>query len=191
MKTFASIALAATVLFSASCGILSNGTTATGTTATGTDAASTANTSVANATTGTNAGTALLGLYNQYKTDGKLDLKNINNIVNLATLASNCQGLKNSAADTGSFLTGLIAGTKKLVNQNNGQAVLSGLKDIASANLSSIKSAAATYAASALLKTAGAADTAANAAVNSVNTSSAGVTSALNSLSSIFTSLAK
>lgn len=182
MKVFATIALAATVVLAASCGVLGHGGTATYNPAAGT---------VANATTGNNAGSALLGLYSQYKTDGKLDLTNINNIINLATLASNCQGLKNNAADTGSFLGGLISGSRKLVNQNNGSLVMEGLKKVAQANLNNITNAASTYAANAATQAAGVADAAATTAINSVNTGAAGVTSAINALNGIFTALAK
>lgn len=181
MKVLSTLALAATVILAASCGLLGQSA------ATYNPAANT----VANATTGTNAGSALLGLYSQYKTDGKLDLGNINNIVNLATLASNCQGLKNKTADTGSFLTGLISGSKKLVNQSNGSAVLNGLKQVASANLNSITSAASTYASNAAGKAAGAADAAATTAINSVNSGAAGVTSAISALNGIFSAFAK
>ena len=181
MKIFSTIALAATVILAASCGMLGKGA------ASYNPAAGT----VANATTGNSAGSALLGLYSQYKTDGKLDLSNINNIINLATLASNCQGLKSSQADTGSFLGGLISGSKKLVNQNNGSLVMEGLKKVASANLSSLTNAASTYAANAASKAAGAADTAATNAINSVNTGAAGVTSAISALNGIFSAFAK
>lgn len=181
MKVLSTLALAATVILAASCGLLGQSA------ASYNPAAST----TANATTGTNAGSALLGLYSQYKTDGKLDLGNINNIINLATLASNCQGLKSKSADTGSFLSGLISGSKKLVNQDNGSAVLNGLKQVASANLNSVTNAAATYAASTLTKASGAADNAAATAVNSVNTGASGVTSAVSALSGIFSAFAK
>ena len=40
------------------------------------------------------AGAALKALYTQYKADGKIDLSNINNIMNLAALANNVKDLK-------------------------------------------------------------------------------------------------
>lgn len=175
------IALAASVMLAASCGVLPQGATATTPMSGG----------LLNASSGKNAGSALYGLYSQYKTDGKLDLSNINNIINLATLASNCQGLKNTTADTGSFLGGLISGSGKLVNQNNGSLVLEGLKKVASANLNSINSAASTYAANAAGKAAGAVNAAADKAVSTVNANASGVTSAITALSSIFNTFAK
>ena len=172
------IALAASVMHAASCGVLPQGAAATTPMSGG----------LLNASSGKNAGSALFGLYSQYKTDGKLDLSNI---INLATLASNCQGLKNTTADTGSFLGGLISGSGKLVNQNNGSLVLEGLKKVASANLNSINNAASTYAANAAGKAAGAVNVAADKAVSTVNANASGVTSAITALSSIFNAFAK
>lgn len=180
MKFMRILALAASVMLAASCGALTQNA-----------AYNPAASGVANTATGNSAGNALLGLYSQYKTDGKLDLTNINNIINLATLASNCQGLKSNAADTGSFLAGLITGSRKLVNQNNSSAVLNGLKTIAATNLNSITRAASTYAQNANSKVAGAADAAATTAINSVNTSAASVTSAISALNSIFNTFGK
>ena len=174
MKVLPILAIAASMMLASSCGILSQ------------SAASynPATSAVANLTTGTGAGSALLGLYSQYKTDGKLDLTNVNNIVNLATLASNCQGLKSSTADTGSFLSGLISGSKKLVNQDNGSTVLNSLKSIASSNLSSITDAAKSYAASS-------ATNAAVSALTGVNTNTSGVSSAVSTLSTLFNTFSK
>ncbi len=108
--------------------------------------------SVASALTGSNgtsAGAALLGLYTQYKADVKFDLGNASNISNLITLANNVKGLKNGTAktDTSSFLTGLISGSKNLVNNNNSTSVLNSLSSIANLDLSSLGTAAATAAA--------------------------------------------
>lgn len=181
MKVLPILALAASVMLAVSCGALTQNSAAYAPTSGG----------ILNASTGNNAGSALYGLYNQYKTDGKLDLTNINNIINLATLASNCQGLKNTTADTGSFLGGLISGSRKLVNQNNGSLVLDGLRKVASANLNSINNAASTYATNAAGAAAGAVNTAAEKAVSTVNANAAGVTSAITALSGLFKTFAQ
>ena len=55
----------------------------------------TATETVAPATSeGQAAGVALKALYTQYKADGKLDMANLTNIMNLATLANNVKDLK-------------------------------------------------------------------------------------------------
>lgn len=76
-------------------------------------------------TNGINAGSALLGLYTQFKADGKLDFKNANNITNILKLASNISGLKsgNTAASsqTGNILgaAGNIAGAVSSLKTGN------------------------------------------------------------------------
>jgi hypothetical protein len=79
------------------------------------------------------AGAALKDLYTQYKTDKKLDMSNLNNIMNLATLTSNIKGLKNvsnKSAFYKDFLSGLIKGTDNLVNESNGSTVMQGLTNL-------------------------------------------------------------
>ena len=99
---------------------------------------------------GNSAGSALLSLYNQYKADGKLDLKNTANITNILTLASNIKGLAQQT-NTSSFLSGLIKGSKNLVNNANSGSVLSALSNLSNLDLSSLGTSAATSAASSLL----------------------------------------
>jgi hypothetical protein len=79
------------------------------------------------------AGAALKDLYTQYKTDKKLDMSNLNNIMNLATLASNIKGLKdvsNKSAFYKDFLSGLIKGSDNLVNESNGSTIMQGLTNL-------------------------------------------------------------
>lgn len=79
------------------------------------------------------AGAALKDLYSQYKTDKKLDMSNLNNIMNLATLASNIKGLKdvsNKSAFYKDFLSGLIKGSDNLVNESNGSTIMQGLTNL-------------------------------------------------------------
>ena len=100
--------------------------------------------------TGSSAGLALLNLYTQYKADGKLDLSNSKNISNIITLASNIKGLKgsDSKTDLSSFVSGLISGSKNLVNRGNSTSVLNSLKSISNLDLSSLGNAAASAATS-------------------------------------------
>lgn len=91
---------------------------------------------------GTSAGSALLGLYQQYKADKKLDFSNPTNIKNLTTLANNIKGLATNA-NTTNFLSGLIKGSKNLVNDSNSSSVLSSLKSLSNLDLSSLATQAA------------------------------------------------
>jgi len=97
---------------------------------------------------GTSVGTALLGLYTQYKTDGKLDLSNVTNLANLATIANNIGGLKDTASSTASsfldlFKSGLIKGSTNLVNNANADSVINILTKLSNTDLSSLTKAAA------------------------------------------------
>ena len=79
------------------------------------------------------AGAALKSLYTQYKADGKLDMGNLNNLLNLTTLATNIQGLKgqsNKGAFYKDFASGLVLGSNNLVTSENSTSVMSGLTDL-------------------------------------------------------------
>lgn len=137
---------------------------------------------------GTSAGAALLSLYTQYKADKKIDLSNPKTISSLVTLASNIKGLE-KLKNTSSFVSGLISGSKNLVNTGNSGTVLNSLKSIAGLDLSSLASTAASTAAkgaaSKLLSKLGGKTAAASP------TPSADATSAANILSSLFQSIGK
>ena len=60
---------------------------------------------------GNTIGESLLALYTQYKTDGKLDLRNITNIINLANIASILRG-HSFEDDNTEFVNGLINGAQ-------------------------------------------------------------------------------
>ena len=94
---------------------------------------STTTTESAGTTNGKAAGSALKSLYTQYKADGKLDMSNLNNIMNAATLATNVKGLKGQSDKTTfykDFAAGLILGSNNLVSQTNSTAVMSGLTSL-------------------------------------------------------------
>lgn len=189
MKLNVIIVAAAAAILAASCGILGG----------------TSTTPNPNAS-GAAAGAALKGLYGQYQADGKVDLKNLNNIINLATLLNNIDGIKN---DNTAFVGGLITGSSNLVNNNNQTGVVNGLTSLAGIDLSTVTNAAAQIAAQTAASAAAAAAqaqqeaqqqaqtaaattaaTTANAAiadaVNSINTTTTEVATAINTLGSIF-----
>ena len=88
------------------------------------------------------AGAALKALYTQYKADGKIDLSNINNIMNLAALANNVKDLKgqtNKSAFYKDFAAGLILGSNNLVTNTTSNTVTSALAGLAkNVNLSDL-----------------------------------------------------
>lgn len=93
------------------------------------------------------AGAALKSLYTQYKADGKLDMSNFNNIMNLATLANNTKDLKGQSDKSAfykDFAAGLVLGSGNLVTQSNTTSVMSGLSNLVNnVDLSGLAAAAA------------------------------------------------
>lgn len=100
----------------------------------------------AGTTQGKTAGTALRSLYTQYKADGKIDTKNITNILNMLTLVNSCSELKNNKSDKTylkNFTQGLVLGSSNLVTTNNSTSVLCGLTSLANTvDTSSLQQAA-------------------------------------------------
>lgn len=95
--------------------------------------ATTETTETAATTNGQAAGAALKALYSQYKTDGKLDMGNLTNIMNLAALANNVKDLKgqtNKSAFYKDFATGLVSGSGSLVSSANSNNVMNGLTNL-------------------------------------------------------------
>lgn len=174
MKIKAFAALATAFIIATSCGLLGSAPSANN----GADSL----TSILTGTqSGTTAGSALLGLFSQYKKDGKVDLGNINNILNLATLVNNVKGLKtNNTSDSfiADYAKGLITGSKNLVNQQNSTNVINNLVNLAGLKLNSVTNAAETIASQG--------EQAAAAATEKINASSSQMVSAVNTLSSIF-----
>lgn len=79
------------------------------------------------------AGVALKALYGQYKADGKLDMSNLTNLMNLAALATSVENLKGQTDKTTfykDFVKGLITGSNNLVNENNSTSIMSGLQNL-------------------------------------------------------------
>lgn len=102
-------------------------------TTTTTTTATPAETVTAATSNGQAAGVALKSLFTQYKADGKLDMGNLNNLMNLAALATNVQGLKGQTDKTTfykDFASGLVLGSNNLVNSANSTSIMSGLQNL-------------------------------------------------------------
>ena len=105
-------------------------TETTATEASATTAAETASTATVD---GKAAGVALRALFTQYKADGKFDMGNLNNLLNLTSLANNIQGLKgqtNKGAFYKDFASGLVMGSNNLVTEQNTTSVMHGLTNL-------------------------------------------------------------
>lgn len=126
---------------------------------------------------GNTIGESLLALYTQYKTDGKLDLRNITNIINLANIASVLRG-HSFEDDNTEFVNGLINGAQNKISQSNANAVVGLLGKLSSLDLSAVTDASKSVARDA-------ADSAVNAAAATLSNSSE-VASAVSTLNSIF-----
>ena len=91
------------------------------------------------------SGAALKSLYSQYKTDGQIDVTNLNNIIMLAQLSNGIQGLKgvdDKSAFYNEFAEGLILGSDRLVTKNTASTVTNTLQSLAnSTDLSTIAAA--------------------------------------------------
>jgi len=91
------------------------------------------------------SGAALKSLYSQYKTDGQIDVTNLNNIIMLAQLSNGIQGLKgvdDKSAFYNEFAEGLILGSDRLVTKNTASTVAGTLQTLANGtDLSAITAA--------------------------------------------------
>ena len=146
---------------------------------TGSSTTTTTTETVSEATTnGKAAGAALKALYTQSKADKKLDMSNLNNIANVATLSANIQGLKgqsNKGAFYKDFASGLISGSSNLVNESNSTTVMNTLTSIVeNADLSGVEQKATEVA-----STASNVATSASSAASSVASVAESVTSIL------------
>ena len=130
MKLTHIFAAAALVLMTASCGVLGAGSTSGAS---------------AGVTGGQASGAALKNLYAQYQADGKIDVTNIGNVVNLATLANGIQGLKDQddkSAFYADFAKGLVLGSGNLISNTTAPSVTSSLSGLANTDLSALTNAA-------------------------------------------------
>ena len=157
-------------------------TETTATEASATTAAETASTATVD---GKAAGVALRALFTQYKADGKFDMGNLNNLLNLTSLANNIQGLKgqtNKGAFYKDFASGLVMGSNNLVTEQNTTSVMDGLTNLVNnVDLSGLTQKAEETQATVAEKVASA-TTKANTAVTNATEIASAVTNILNIL---------
>ena len=187
MKLTKIFAAAALVLMTASCGVLGSGSTQA---------------TSAGTTGGQASGAALKNLYTQFQADGKLDVTNISNVVNLATLANGIQGLKNQddkSAFYADFAKGLVLGSGNLISNTTAPSITNTLSGLANTDLSALTNAASAALGAGLAGTqSGTTQTtqgaglsqSATSAISSL-TSDSNVSSAVNTVSSILGLLGK
>lgn len=96
---------------------------------------------------GQSVGSSLKNIYSQYKTDGKFDATNLNNILNIATLASNYNTLKETEKGSqfyGDLIKGMIVGSSNLVQESTADKVKNGIvSSLSGVNLGTIINTAA------------------------------------------------
>lgn len=96
---------------------------------------------------GQSVGTSIKNIYTQYKTDGKFDAGNINNILNIATLASNYSTLKDTEKGSqfyGDLVKGMIVGSSNLVQESTADKVKDNIvSSLSGVNLGTIINSAA------------------------------------------------
>jgi len=144
---------------------------------------------------GQTSGAALKSLYSQYKTDGKVDLANLNNVISMAQLVNGIQGLKNvddKSKFYGDFAAGLILGSNNLVTQQTSNPVTSTLQglvqgtDLTAIAAAGLAAAAQSKQGQQVQQTASTASSNVANTVQAISETTAGVTNTLSSLATIF-----
>ena len=176
-KIFGFIAVAALLVSTVSCGVLGMGGNSDG------------------SVNGQTSGAALKSLYSQYKTDGKVDLANLNNVISMAQLVNGIQGLKNvddKSKFYGDFAAGLILGSNNLVTQQTSNPVTSTLQglvqgtDLTAIAAAGLAAAAQSKQGQQVQQTATTAGNNVANTVQAISETTAGVTNTLSSLATIF-----
>ena len=176
-KIFGFVAAAALLMSTVSCGVLGIGGNSDG------------------SVNGQTSGAALKSLYSQYKTDGKVDLANLNNVVSMAQLVNGIQGLKNvddKSKFYGDFAAGLILGSNNLVTQQTSNPVTSTLQglvqgtDLTAIAAAGLAAAAQSKQGQQVQQTATTASNNVANTVQAISETTAGVTNTLSSLATIF-----
>ena len=126
---------------------------------------------------GVGLGAAILALYAGYKLAGKIDLGNLGNIVNLASIINILRG-NALEGDNTDLIAGLIEGSQNTITPSNAQAIVGLLDQMSKIDLGKVTTTAKTL-------TNNATQEATQAAAASL-ASSPEVQSALNTLTSIF-----
>lgn len=126
---------------------------------------------------GVGLGAALLALYAGYKLAGKIDLSNLGNIVNLASIINILKG-NALEGDNTELIAGLIEGAQNTISASNAETIVGLLGQISNLDLNKVTSTAKSLTTSATQE--------ATQAAAATLTSSPEVQSALNTLTSIF-----
>ncbi len=96
---------------------------------------------------GQSVGSSIKNIYSQYKTDGKFDASNVNNLLNIATLAANYNTLKETEKSSqyyGDLIKGMIVGSSNLIQENTADQVKTGIvSSLSGVNLGTIINSAA------------------------------------------------
>lgn len=95
-------------------------------------------------TNGQAAGSLLKKFQKQYKADGKIDLANLDNVIQLTALGNVIYGLKGQDDNSeyfNDFSMGLVSGSKKLINTNSASNITKLLRSLADIDFTSISKA--------------------------------------------------
>jgi len=90
---------------------------------------------------GVGLGAALLALYAGYKLAGKIDLSNLGNIINLASIINILKG-NALEGDNTELIAGLIEGSQNTINQSNAQSIVNLLGKLSSLDLNKVSTTA-------------------------------------------------
>lgn len=89
-------------------------------------------------TSGQTMGSSLFNLYTMYKQNGKIDITNVNTMLQLAQLATATTNIKENLKNTDfylSFVQGAILGSQQKITQNNASGVINALTGINFGNI--------------------------------------------------------
>ena len=126
---------------------------------------------------GVSLGAALLALYAGYKLAGKIDLSNLGNIVNLASIINILKG-NALEGDNTELIAGLIEGAQNTISQSNAESIVGLLGQLSNIDLTKVTSTAKSLTNSATQE--------ATQAAAATLAASPEVQSAMNTLTSIF-----
>lgn len=126
---------------------------------------------------GVGLGAALLALYAGYKLAGKVDLGNLGNIVNLASIINILRG-NALEGDNTELVAGLIEGAQNTISPSNAEAIVGLLEQLSNLDLNKVTTTAKSLTNSATQE--------ATQAAAATLAASPEVQSALNTLNSIF-----
>ncbi len=96
-------------------------------------------------------GSSLLNLYSMYKQNGKIDVTNVNTMLQLAQLATATNNIKNNLKNTDfylSFVQGAVLGSQQKITQNSAGSIINSLTGVNFGNIAQAASGSGTVDAS-------------------------------------------